>query len=63
MFSQRSGVELMQKVYFCFVREASGARKFFAGRAWVFLLNEPPQAAKRISALPSPRAARALPRG
>jgi hypothetical protein len=63
MFSQRNSVAHMQKVSFCFVREALRARKFFAGLHPGIFTERAAQAAKRISALPPPRAACALPRG
>jgi hypothetical protein len=63
MFSQRNSVAPDTKIYFCSVREASEARKFFAGLHPGIFTERAAQAAKRISALPPPRAARALPRG
>jgi hypothetical protein len=62
MFSQRSSIEPMKTIYFRLLPEVLRARKFFAGLHPGNFTSRGPQAAKRISALPHPRAARALPR-
>jgi len=60
MFSQCGSVEPMQTIYFRLLTEVLRARKFFACLHLGNFTEQAPSSGKRISALPPPRAARAL---